>query len=244
LGQSPHARAGSGATSTASAPFTLAADNGNVYKPSDAGVWGAAVLPERDATQHYFPHDRIWRRTSTGRTSRRSRRTDRRGRRWASDAPTVAPTASAVAGGSLIVAHTYEVSYSYQDDELVRAGQRIGHRCSRRWPAPNLTVRVSVTASTDAQVDKIVALRARRDGRRDGAPEGTPLQQHHDDARHHRNTWRVNEAPTITTVPSATLGWAVVWKNRWWAWIRQPALLHADFREPQSGRRCSTSTSL
>src|SRR5881394_4224339 len=42
-----------------STTFTLGADNGNVYKPSDAGVWGSAVLTGRSTTnQIYFPHDR------------------------------------------------------------------------------------------------------------------------------------------------------------------------------------------
>jgi hypothetical protein len=40
-------------------PFTLAAWNGGVYKPSDAGVWGAAVSTGwSTSTQVYFPYDR------------------------------------------------------------------------------------------------------------------------------------------------------------------------------------------
>src|SRR5919106_685578 len=40
-------------------PFTVASDNGEVFTPTDAGVWGSAVLTGRSTTtQHYFPHDR------------------------------------------------------------------------------------------------------------------------------------------------------------------------------------------
>src|SRR3954469_21189044 len=34
----------------AATTFTLAADNGTVYKPSDAGVWGSSVLTGRSST--------------------------------------------------------------------------------------------------------------------------------------------------------------------------------------------------
>jgi hypothetical protein len=98
------------------APFNLASDNGNVYKPSDAGVWGAAVLASRSTTtQHYFPHDRDFVAQFDG-VNIPKKSTD--GTTWTQmgiDAPSVAPSASAVAGGSLIAGNTYEVSYSYVD---------------------------------------------------------------------------------------------------------------------------------
>src|SRR3990167_638527 len=77
-------------------PFTLASDNGNVYNPSDAGGWGAAVLTSLStSTEHYFPHDRDLVAVFDG-TNIPKKSTD--GTTWTQmgiDAPTVAPSASA-----------------------------------------------------------------------------------------------------------------------------------------------------
>lgn len=202
----------------ASTLFTLAADNGNVYKPTDAGVWGAAVTTGLSTTnQVYFPHDRtlaavfdgvhVPKKTTDGSTFTQ----------MGIDAPTVAPTASAQAGGSLIVAHTFELSYSYQDDGLSSEGNESA-TVQQATAGANLTVRASVTASADAQVDSInLYVRDVTAGetvrRYQGNYANTTTT--HDITS---NNWSsAREAPTDHTVPLATLGHAIVWKNRWWA---------------------------
>ena len=199
-------------------PFTLAAFNGSVYKPTDAGVWGAAVLSGLHATNEmYFPYDRdLVAVFDTSNVPKKS--TD--GSTWTQlgiSAPSVAPTASAVnAGGTLTDTSVYEFSYTYGDDGLVHESNESA-TVQVTMATPNLTARVGVTASADPQVDKIyiygrdvtagetvrrlVGSRANTTGTFDVTTE---------------NWSSAVEAPTDHTVPPA-LAFGVVWKNRWWA---------------------------
>lgn len=199
-------------------PFTLASDNGSVYKPTDAGVWGSAVLTGRSSTtQHYFPHDRSFVACFDG-TNIPKKSTN--GTTWTQlgiDPPGTAPTGSAVAGGSLIDTHVYEFSYGYQDDELAHPGNESA-TVQVTAAGANLTARIGVTASADTQVDKIVIyardVTAGETVRRKVAEyANTTTTRDITD-----NTWSSNEdAPTDNTVPPATLRTAIIWKNRWWA---------------------------
>lgn len=203
-------------------PFTLATDNGNVYKPSDAGVWGSSVLASRDTSNgHYFPYDRDLVANFDG-TNTPKKSTD--GSTWTGlgiAAPLAAPTASAVNnGGTLIDGHTYEASYSYEDDEL-SAESNESATVQQAMATPNLTLRVSVIASADAQVDKIfIYVRDVTAGESTRRKYGTTFA----------NTTTTRDvltsptsnavsAPTDHNVPVALLVSAVVWKNRWWAWV-------------------------
>ena len=202
------------------APFTLASDNGSVYQPTDGGVWGAAVLTGRSAlTQHYFPHDRSF---VANFDSVNVPKKSADGTTWTQmgiSAPTVAPTASAVSGGSLITTHVYEMSYSYKDDAL-GAESNESATVQQTATSPNLTVRLSVTASTDPQVDKIVVyirnVTAGETVRRKYAEYANTTTTR--DLLGPASVWTSGvDAPTDHTVPLATLRDAKVWKNRWWA---------------------------
>ena len=87
--------------------------------PSDAGVWGAAVLSGLHATNDiFFPYDRDMVAVLDGSNVPKK---STNGTTWTQvgiTAPSVAPTASAVAGGSLTDASTYEFSYTYVDTAL------------------------------------------------------------------------------------------------------------------------------
>ncbi len=216
------------------APFTLASDNGSVYLPSDAGVWGSTVLTGLStSTQHYFPHDRTFVAVFDG-TNIPKKSTN--GTTWTQlgiDAPTVAPVASAVAGGSLIDAHTYEVSYGYQDDGLAVTGNESATD-TQATAGADLTIRVAVTASADPQVDKIVLyvrdVTAGETVRRKYAEYSNTTTTHDITS----NTWSsAINAPSDHTVPLATLVSAVIWKNRWWAWVGN-RLYFTQIFEPQS----------
>jgi hypothetical protein len=221
------------------APFNLASDNGNVYKPSDAGVWGAAVLASRSTTtQHYFPHDRDFVAQFDG-VNIPKKSTD--GTTWTQmgiDAPSVAPSASAVAGGSLIAGNTYEVSYSYVDSELGHEGNESA-RDTQAVAGADLTVRVAVTASADAQVDGIYVyvrdVTAGETVRRRWSNTASANANANLDIT--SNTWTSNDpAPSDHNVPLATLGWALPWKNRWWAADRdvKNRIYFTQIFEPQS----------
>lgn len=200
-------------------PFTLASDDGKVYKPGDDGVWGAAVVTGLSTTtQHYFPHDRDLAAVFDS-TTIPQKTTD--GTTWTGmgiAAPTVAPTTATVAGGSLIDTHTYEVSYAYQDDELLHVGNESA-TAQQAIAAPDLTLRVGVTASADPQVDKIVVyirnVTAGETVRRKYAEYANTTTTRDLDGS---VDWTQGEpAATDHNRPIATLSHAVIWKNRWWA---------------------------
>jgi hypothetical protein len=135
--------------------FTVASDNGNVYKVSDAGLWGAAVLTGRSAVNpHFYPNNRDAVYLFDGGVPMKS--VD--GAVWTAVgiiAPTAAPVLTApVASGSLVTANQYEVAYSYYDVGLTYESN--GSPSAKiTLTTPNLTIRVAVTASTDPQVDNI-----------------------------------------------------------------------------------------
>lgn len=200
--------------------FTLAAYNGSVYKPSDAGVWGAAVLSGLDASHDlFFPYDRDVVAVFDG-TNIPKKSTD--GSTWSGigiAAPASAPTAGLVAGGSLTNGNTYEFSYAGQDDGLVYEGNESATVQQATTPG-NLTIRLTLLKHPDAQVDTLViygrdvtAGEAQR--RKVGTvanPAGASVTF---DVT--ANTWSTNvEAFTDHSVPPA-LDFGVVWKNRWWA---------------------------
>jgi hypothetical protein len=205
---------------TAVVAFTLFAYGGSVYKPTDGGVAGASVLGARSTTNEIdFPYDADLVAVLDG-TNVPKKSTD--GTTWTQfgiSAPTVAPTASAVAGGSLISGNTYQVSYSYRDDELGHEGNESA-TVSQAVSGGNLTVRVGVTASADPQVDKIfVYVRdvTSGEGQRRKYAEYANTTTTHDITS---NTWFPNglEAPTDHDVAPA-LEFALPWKNRWWGVI-------------------------
>jgi hypothetical protein len=200
-------------------PFTLAAWNGAVYKPSDAGVWAAAVSSGWSAANEiFFPYDRDLVAILDGATAAK-KSTD--GITWTNlgiAAPGTAPTASAVAGGALVVAHTYEFSYSGRDDALLAEGNE-SVVVTQATAGANLTVRLVLSHHTDAQVDTLVYygrdVTAGETVRRRIGTVANPAVTTSIDIT--VNTWGSGvEAPSDHDVPPL-LSWAVVWKNRWWA---------------------------
>jgi hypothetical protein len=196
--------------------FTLVADYGSVYLPSDAGVWGAAVSTGWHATNPVdFVYDRDMVAVLDGYTIPK-KTTD--GTTWTQlgiSAPATDPTATAVAGGSLVTAHTYEFAYAYYDSTLTHIGN-ISDTVQVAAANPNLTARVAVTASTDAQVSHIKLYA------RDVTAGETVLRWQSTVANTTgnidvaANIWDAQEeAPTDHNVAVA-MSFGCVWKNRWW----------------------------
>jgi hypothetical protein len=200
-------------------PFTLAAWGGSVYKPSDAGVWGAAVSSGWSASNEvFFPSDRDLVAILDGATAAK-KSTD--GTTWTSFGiakPAAAPTAAALAGGTLVVAHVYEFSFTGRDDTLQHESNESA--VVTNTPAgANLSVRLTVPKHPDAQVDTLVIYGrdvtagelVRRQIGTVANPAGASTTF---DVT--ANIWGSGtEAPSDHDVPQL-MSFAVVWKNRWW----------------------------
>ena len=201
-------------------PFTLAAWSGSVYKPTDAGVWGSAVSTGWSAaTELFFPYDRDVVAIFDG-TTAPQKSVD--GTTWTTfgiAAPSVAPTAAAVAGGALVVATTYEFSYSGRDDGLTVEGNE-STTVQQATAGANLTIRLTLGKHTDPQVDTLVVygrdVTAGETVRRKIGTVANPAgaTTTYDVTA---NSWAsAVEAPSDHDVPPL-LSFGVVWKNRWWA---------------------------
>jgi hypothetical protein len=206
-------------------PFTVAAWDGSVYAPSDAGVWGAAVATGLSTSNEVnFEHDRqvVQVFDGTNRPLFSATGTD-----WYDsgiDAPTVAPTAALVAGGGLIDGNEYEVAYTFATTTpagLVHEGN--GSAVDTETPSgANLTIRVTITGTGDAKVNKVNIYARnittgqtvlRRMGQIDNPGAATTDTF---DITVEPNELSV-EIPSDHDVPASTLSNAIFWRNRWWA---------------------------
>jgi len=201
-------------------PFTLAAWNGGVYTPSDAGVWGAAVSTGWSTTNDiFFPHDRDMVAIFDGATAAQ-KSVD--GAAWTSfgiAAPAAAPTAANLAGGSLVSGNQYEFSYTGRDDALLHESNESA-TVSHTPSGGNLSVRVTLPKHPNAQVDTLVVYA--RD-----VTAGEPVRRRVGTVANPggasvtfdvtANIWGSgDEAPSDHDVPPI-LSFGVIWKNRWWA---------------------------
>lgn len=198
------------------AVFTLIGDNGSVYKPSDAGVAGSAVLASLHATNPMdFVYDRDIVAVFDG--SNVPKKTED-GTTWTQlgiSAPSAAPTLSAVAGGSLVSGNTYEVSYAYYDASLAQIGADSA-TATQAVAGANLTVRAAVTASVDPQVDSIkVYVRDVTSGETVRRLQGTyaNTSTNRDITT---NNWDAQDEAPETNLPAVAMSFGCVWKNRWW----------------------------
>lgn len=197
--------------------FNLFGWNGGVYKPSDGGVPGSALVSSLSTTNEmYFPYDRDLVAVFDGSHIPKK---SQDGTTWTQDgidAPSTPPTATAVnAGGTLTDTSIYEFSYAYQDDALVYWGNESA-TVQVTMGAPNLTARVGVTASTDPQVETIILFARDVSAGEQFRKRTTTIPNATTTIDVKTNNWSTgDEAPTDHNVPPA-LSFGTVWKNRWW----------------------------
>lgn len=202
-------------------PFTLAAWNGGVYKPTDGGVWGAAVSSGwSTSTEIFFPYDRDLVAIFDGVTAPKKSVDGSVWTNFGIAAPSVTPTGSAGATGTLINGDTYEFSFTGRDDALLVESNESA-TLQKATTGANQKITLTLTGPTDTQVDTLVIyardVTAGESVRRKYGTVATPgpgLTVAFDVTA---NTWSSGtEAPTDHTVPPL-LSFGVVWKNRWWA---------------------------
>lgn len=204
----------------ATGTFSLASVGGSVYRPTDAGVWGAAVLAGRHASnQHYFVYDRNIAALFDGNPTPQKTINGTNWDQLGITAPSVALTPAALAGGTLVAGNQYQLSYTYADTALGMESN--GAPTVNHTPAgANLSIRCTIPRSADPQVDLIyVYARNVTAGesvlRRVGSvanPAG-PTTTFDITAP----VWFPDglEIPTRHDLPGV-MRYGVVWRNRWW----------------------------
>lgn len=221
------------------APFTLAAWNGGVYKPTDGGVWGAAVSTGWSASNEiFFPYNRDLVAILDGATAAKKSVDGSTWTNFGIAAPAGAPSGVGAAGGSLTSASTYEFSYTGRDDELLHEGNE-SPRVSVSPGGANGTITLTLTKHPDTQVDTLVVyardttageLVRRRVGTVANPAGATTTYDVTS------NSWGSGtEAPSDHNVPEI-LSFGVFWKNRFWARdaVVKNRLRFTQIFEPQS----------
>jgi hypothetical protein len=212
-------------------PFTLAAKIGTTRVSTIADIGGTAsahtVVPSPSIDSQaevYFPHDAELVAVLDGVTVPLKSTTGANGS-WTQlgiTPPVAAPTlAAGGASGSLIDAHTYEVSSAYADEDGLGITSNESDTATIAIAAPNLNFTAEVAFSADPQVDQIYVYV--RD-----VTAGEPIRRFAGQVANPgsgtaavsvtTNNWSSAEAaPTLRTVAPA-LEFAFVFKNRWWGW--------------------------
>ncbi len=198
--------------------FTLTADNGNVYKPSDStGAFGAAVSTGWNTTNAVdFPNDRDQVAIFDGVTVPKK---SADGTTWTQLGIT-APAAlvlAAVAGGSLVSGDTYEVTATYYNSVINQESNE--STVATAAPAgANLTIAVTTVASTDAQVDKIRLYARDLTAGEASRRLVTTVSNANGTTNLTSNNWSAGTVPPTVGMASVALAmkFGTVWKNRWW----------------------------
>jgi hypothetical protein len=205
-----------------SGAFSLGAFGGSVYKPSDAGVWGAAVLAGLDAAAEvHFPFDRTFVAALDG-VHVPKKSLD--GLTWTQlgiSAPVAAPTLNPIAGGTLTSGDQLEISFSYRRATVPSHEGNEGPTALITPAAGNLSVDVVCAASADPQVTEIdVYVRDVTAGETTRQRAGFVANPGVGTATVHLTaiTWTAAGTPPAPTTngiaPIAAFG--ANWKNRWW----------------------------
>lgn len=217
------------------ATFTLIADNGSIYAVSDAGSSGAAVLSGLSAANPIdFVYDRDIVAVFDGSNVPKKSASSSGFTQLGITAP-LAPSLSAVAGGSLVSGDTYEVSYAYYDSSLNHISNSTA-TATQAASGANLTVRAAVTASADTQVTGIkVYVRDVTAGESVRRLQGSYANSTTNIDITTNNWDGQDEAPTDHNVAEA-MSFGCVWKNRWWGRdaIVKNRLRFSQIFQPQS----------
>ena len=198
-------------------PFTLLAQGGNIYKATDEGDPGSPVHTGLSTTHEIdFFYDRHLVVAVDGANAPVK---SEDGTSWTAlgiPSPPVAPVATAVAGGSLITGNNYEVSYAFRSatdtgNESVVDTQIVS--------GANLTVRVTVTGTTRADITTLVAyarnLTTGEQVRREAGTVANPGATTAVIDLTIENWDENDEAFTSHNLPEP-LRFGTFWKNRFW----------------------------
>lgn len=203
----------------ASTQFTLAAWNGDVYRPD--GTAQSSVVeydPISTANQVYFPYDRTLVAIFDGAT-RPAKSTGSTTWTWMGiESGSTSCTASSLSSGSCSTSE-FELTYAYKDRGLAHESN-VSTQTSTVSLTDTGAIHLQIPNSTDAQVDAIVVYARNKTAGESVLRKASSFAINGGASSTHRLTssnWSANdEAPTNHNIPGA-YKFAAVWKNRWWA---------------------------
>ena len=197
-------------------PFTVIADDGKVYTVNDAGVVSSALVTGLSTTNQIdFPYDRDMVAIFDGTNIPKKSTGGVTFTQLGISAPSTAPVASAVAGGSLVAGNNYRVSYAYYNSTINHISSESATDAEPAAGA-NLTIRVAITASADPQVTHIKVyaqdVTAGDSVRRLTATVANTTGNHDITS----NNWDAQDEPFTDHDVAVAMSFGCVWKNRWW----------------------------
>jgi hypothetical protein len=203
----------------AASVFTLFANDGAVYKPSDAWAKGAAVHSTiSTANQVFFPYDRDYVMVMDA-TARPRYSTN--GTTWfltGIDKPSTGPAlSSASVSTATLSTGEYAVAITHKNRATAYESNASAESTITLAASTANAISGTFPASTDAKVDAGVVYARHK------LPDGESVLRKVSSGAV-GSSWTItssnwtsnDEAPTNHAVPPA-LAFAVVWKNRWWA---------------------------
>lgn len=200
------------------AQFTLAADNGNVYSPSDVtGAFGGAVSTGWNTTNAIdFPNDRDQVAIFDGANVPKK---SLNGTVWTQLGIT-APAAlvlAAAAGGALVNGDAYEVTATYYNSNIAQESNE-STVSTQTVAAGNLTINVTTVASADPQVTNIRLYARDKTAGEASRRLVTTVANAGGTTAITANTWSASSVPPGIGMASVALPmkFGTVWKNRWW----------------------------
>jgi hypothetical protein len=210
----------------ASAPLTIIAYNGTIRTVTDAGVISSALVSGLSTDNEiYFPQDSEVALVIDGVNVPKITADGVNFYTAGIAAPTPAPTLGVAAGGGLIVANTYEVSYTFGTTaafhiDLVHEGNE-SPTATQATAGANLTVTVQALGTNDPKVNRVyVYARNVTAGQAVRRLIGSVAST---DAATNWNFSITAEPSTLALAPPTNADlplafkYALFWQNRWWA---------------------------
>lgn len=211
---------GGGRIYLAASVFSLFANDGAVYKPSDGWVKGAAVYSTiSTANQVFFPYDRDLVQVLDG-ANRPRFSTD--GTTWlltGIDASTATgPTISSAAiSTAALSSGEYAVAFTYKHRGTGFESNASKESTLTLTSTANQAISGTVPASTDSKVDAAVIYARHKLPDGESVLRKVSSQAVGSSFTITSSNWTSEDEVPTTHTPPPALSFAAIWKNRWWA---------------------------
>lgn len=201
--------------------FNLIAHAGAVFRVTDTGAFGSAVLSTiANDNEVFFPYDRDIVAVMDGANPPKKSTNGSNWTQMGIDPPSTNSTLATGSSGELLSEAEYEVGFTFEDNSLGHESNG-GAISTITLGGSTGSIRIEVHGSTDLQVDSVnFYLRNKSAGETVRRKASSATNQTNGSSLSvviSSSDWLGNiPEPTDHTVPPI-LSYAVIWKNRWWA---------------------------